>query len=816
MKAKYFFLPLLVALLPLSCNNKEMEEPDNRTLEYSLNVTNDNYVATTVLDGIGDTKIAQVLNSPGWVSDVTREEELLDGSMVLCVTVKSDPTLEGVRTAQLEIKMTSGATAKLTVNQRSGLPTGFNAGESPSVNTDFEDCWWNATTVKLITKYEIVNGRENCVMQEIPLPWNTTSTGVHHHLPAGTVELMMEHKDIWKLAFNTTGIKASECVHQNYFGLYNKELGVIRVFYYWPQELLSLGGANDHMWYVQFQSGQAQHNATQFAVPINHKLDVNDSANDKFTQRAGLYMTSAYTDKLGENFVVTPELGWWAFDINISSMRGKSFFADYKPITIGLNVFDAQNIILNSVLSGDIKGSFKGDMNLNALKAASVNDAGKWVGALGAGSSAFLTNKFFLENAAGGGLWQQWTSLSVGCLLNVAGNLGKEYCKSGGPTEEDIKNLGHMNATLELGINATMTTRGLIKSQRSHSVPSVTIPLEYFRLTDTKADDAGNQMGKGLWNISEDPVVYIVKDAFWANKPQMTYYSRNELDWYRAGQKKAEYDISMSPHQLGMRLISFFDPTSIGPLVINEDLFGHPEECRLSVSYGIYPGSSAGYTDWFREATSLEYNSITLSTSAKDQKVSTGSVAGAVKAPFRVFKQPYNKDFFKMLVENPYPETMATRLSEQDVTGSKTVKKETTSYSFERRYYGTSLFYCNPEAGSATVDEVQYVSDPQIFLPFDEDRRVITDPDIPDMVVSVQLVFKSQGPGESEATWKTYTLRFLPKVQFIGVNELKGIADRINSAANGGQPSFVEYVTYDTHNTIIQNYSKDISKQMAK
>ena len=33
---------------------------------------------------------------------------------------------------------------------------------------------------------------------------------------------------------------------------------------------------------------------------------------------------------------------------------------------------------------------------------------------------------------------------------------------------------------------------------------------------------------------------------------------------------------------------------------------------------------------------------------------------------------------------------------------------------------------------------------------------------------------------------------------------------------NGGQPSFVEYVTYDTHNTIIQNYSKDITRQMAK
>ena len=810
MKAKYIFFTLAAALLALSCNNKEMEEPDNRTLEYTLNVTNDSYVATTVLDGIGDTKIAQVLNSPAWVSEVTREEELLDGSMVLCVTVKSDPTLEGVRTAQLEIKMSSGATAKLTVNQRSGLPVGFNAGESPSVNTDFEAEWWKATTVKIVTKFEIVNGRENCTMQEIPLPWNTTSTGVHNNLPAGEVEKMIRNKNDWKLAFNTTGIKASECVQQNYFALYNSQQGILRVFYYWHQDLLSLAGANDHMWYVQFQGSQAQHNATQFAVPLHHKLDINDKNNQKFLQRAGLYMTSAYTDKLGENMVVVPALGWWAFDIDISASRGQSFFDNYKPITIGLNLFDSQNIILNSVLSGSLDGSFKGKMNLDDLVPASANDAGKVTGALGSGASAFLTNKFLLEKAGNGG-WP-WAWLTVGCLANLGGNLGKEYFK-----KKDISDsLGRINAEIHVALNATMTTRGLIKSQRSHAVPSVTIPKEYFKIEGTKASDAGDQMGKGLWNISEDPVVYIVKDAFWANKPQLTYYSRSDLNWYRSGQKMAEYDISMSPHQLGLRLISFFDPTSIGPLVINEDLFGHPEECYLNVSYGIYPGSQAGYTDWFREATSLEFSPITLSTSAKDQKVSTGSVAGAVKAPFRVFKQPYNKDFFKVLVENPYPESLGIRLSEQDVTGSKTVKKATTAYSYVRRYYGSSLFYCNPEAGSATVDEVQYVADPQIFLPYDEDRRVITDPDIPDMVVSVQVEFKSQGPGESYPTWKTYTLRFIPKVQLIGVNEVKGIADRINSAANGGQADYVNYVTYGTHNGIVQKFSKEISTQMAK
>lgn len=822
MKKIISLFALALILVPFSCN-KEREEPDFRTLEYSLNVTNDNYVATTVLDGIGDTKIDNILNLPPWVGEITREEALLGGSMVLSVPVKADPSLSGVRTAEVQIKMTSGATAILTLNQRAGLPTGFNAGQSPSENTALETNWSEAQTVKLVTKFENVNGKDNCTVKEIPLPWNTTSTGIHNNLPQGEMENMILHKGQWVLAFNTTGIRSAECVHLNYFGLYNTQTGIMRVFYYWPAELLPPSGANDHLWYVRFQGAQAQHNSTQFAVPLNHKLDVNDSANAKFVEKAGLYRSTSYTEKLGDNMVIVPEQGWWAFDVDISAMRGKSFFDDYKPITIGLHLFDTQNLVMESILDGSIKGDLDGNMNLEALKPSSANHAGKIGSSLCGGGASFLTNKFLLEQVTGSAANNPgygWASLAIGCAVSVGGNLFKEYGKSDGPSQDDIENLGHINATLNLGLEATMTTKGLIKSQRSHAVPEVTLPKEYFRLDDmenkTKADATGPQMGTGLWNISEDPVVYIVKDAFWANKPQMTYYSRTDLGWYRQGQKVAEYDISMSPHQLGMRLISFFDPTSIGPIVINEDLFGHPEECMVGVSYGIYPGSKAGYTDWFREATSLEYNPITLSTAAKDQKVSTGSVPGAKKAPFKVFKMPYNKDLFKVKYENVYPETIADRLSEQDVSGTKTENKATTAYTYGRRYYGSSLFYSNPEANYATVDQVQYVADPQIFLPFDEERRVITDPDIPDMVISVKISFKSQGLYDTEPTWKTYTLRYLPKIQFINASEVSAIASRVKASANGGQPSYVTYQTFDDHNRIIQDFSKEISSQLAK
>lgn len=804
------FFALALLLLPLACTKDVMEEPDNRTLEYSLEVTNKNYVATTVLDGIGNTRIAEVLNQPAWVSEVSREDELLDGSMVLCVNVKSDPALDGTRTARLQIKMSNGATAFVTITQRAGLPAGFNADETPSVNTKFEEDWSSVTKINLVSSVTIENGRKKVISQDLPLPWAFDEPGNQYNMPKDDLVAMLKNKDHWKMVFNTTGIEDSSCENRNYFGLYNTQTGILRIFYYWPKELIPASGANDHMWFVRGRGTQAQHNSSIFAVPLQHEFNAGTDNYKEFEKRAGVYYTSAIAKDIGDNMVIVPKVGWWCFDMDISAMRNQSFFDNYEEITIGMDLFDTENVILNSVFDGSITGSLKGNVNLDGLVPTSANAAGKIIPSVLSGAGGFATNKFFLDYLTGGiganvvpskGLW----ALGIGCLLSIGGNIGKEYAK-GSHSEDTMKSLGELSVTADLALNATIETKGLIKSQRSHSVPEVSIPLSYIKnIEKTKAAPGDGQVGRGLWNISNDPVVYIVKDAFWANKAQATYYSRKDLNWYRAGNKVAEYDISMSPYQLGLRLISFFDPTSIGEVVINEELFGHPTDFRVGVSYGIYPGSKAGYTDWFRNACSLNYNPITLSTSAKDQKVSTGSVPGAVKAPFRVFKMPYNKDFFQIIDNTTYPEDVATRLSEQDVNDG----------GYQRRYYGSSLFYCTPEASSATVDEVQYVADPQIFVPYNESRRVITDPDIPDMVVSVEVVFQSQGPGETEPTWKTYTLRYLPKVEFIGVNEVKGIADRIGATANGGQRSDITYITYEYHNAIVQKYSSEISSQLA-
>ena len=842
MKIQHILASFALALLAASCTEKEIEVPDNSVRDYTLGVTNDNYTATTVLDGIGNTRIVEVLNQPAWVSEVKREDNLLGGSMVLAVTVKSDPSLEDIRSAHLSIKMSNGATANLEVTQRAGLPVGFNADESPSVNVDFEADWSSAMSVKLVTSVQTINGRDQVITEDTPLPWNDTDPGTKCNVPDDVIESMLNHKDNWLLAFNTTGITRASCVNMNYFGLYNVSTGLMRIFYYWPASIIPESGANDHLWFVRFKGKQAEHNSTQFAIPLNHRFQQGTESYSKFETKAGTYYTTAYSEEMTpkSDYVVVPKIGWWAFDVDLSAMRAESFFDNYQQITIGMDLFDTQNIILNSLIKGSLDGTLTGDMNLKALLPASANDAGKITPAVMSAVNSFMTNKFVLDyffgggsaainvnaNGGGGNAGEGGNAVivrprlaagigvavvAVGSVLSLVGNLTKEYGKEGGASQDVKEKLGHIDGKISLDLNATMKTQGLIKSQRSHKVPEVSIPKEYLRnltgATKTKAEVVDLQIGNGLWNITDDPVVYIVKDAYWANKPQATYYSRKDVSWYRSGQERAEYDISMSPYQLGMRLISFFDPTSIGNVQINEALFGHPSELNVAVSYGVYPGSEAGYSDWFREATDMQYNPLTLSTSAKNQKVSTGNVAGAAKAPFRVFKAPYNKDLFKIDFNNPYPETIATRLSEQSINGEK---------AYARRYYGSSIFYCDPKATYSTVDRVQYVTAPQIFIPYDESRRVITDPDIPDLVVTVTITINSQGPLESEPTWKMYTLRYVPKVQFIGYKDVKGIADKIVAKSNGGLPSSVNYITYEVFRDIARSYSNEITAQLAQ
>ena len=807
---------IIAALLPLlfACERRS-QEWDDRVLDFTLEVANENYTQSTVLDGIGDTQIASITGQPEWITSITRQEELYEGKLALDVTVAADGKLNWNRSADVVLKMTSGATVNLTVNQRPVLPDFADTfgATTPSVNKDFEEDWASQTQIEVVSSVIKVNDKVEVRAKNVPLPWAFDEVGVQHHLPDDDLRIMMEHSDHWALAFNTTGIETAAGANLNYFGLFNRYSHILRVFYYWPEELIPASGANDHAWHVKFTGKPAEYNPTPFAVPYNHSFEGSDAS--RFQSYAGLFFTTPLTDEIGlkNPGIVVPAPGWWAFDMNMSAMRAQSFFDDYDEhtkITIGLDIFDVQSVFMKSIMDGvSIGGTLTGSMNLQGLVPQSASTAGIIApGLLGTFSSLF-TNTYLLQAINEKPGFNPWVLAPgiVGAACGIAGNIVDGLVNGDSRDSEKLKKeLGAMDATLTLQMSGLIETEGTIESQRSHSVPSLSLPIGY--LTGIK-NNKTFQMGKGIWNIENDPVVYVVKDALWANKPVLTYYSRSQQSWYRQGNDVAEYDLSASPFSLGLRLISFFDPTSLGDVLLNEDVFGDISEVKVAVSYGVYPGAKAGLTDAFRSAVGLDYEPMSLATANKDGRVSTGDVAGTAKLPLKIFKDRYTNDFFQIPMteedKGEVADLVGTRLSAQSVNSS-----------YERRYYGTSLFYMNPDATATTTDIVQYVSDPQIFVPFNESKRVITDPDIPDLVVTVNLRVRSTSPGQDEPTTKFYRLRYIPKIEYINAEDVAAISERIADTANGGMSPNVVYQTFEAHKNLVKAYADEITAQLNK
>lgn len=793
-----------------------MEESDPRVLSFTLEVANADYTQATVLDGIGNTQIATIAGQPEWVTSISRQEELCEGNLALDVTVTADSKLNWNRSAEIVLTMTSGATVNLTVSQRPGLPdfNGSFGATTPSTNKDFEEEWYSQTEIEVVSSVIIVNNVTEVKKKKVFLPWAFEEVGVQQHISDSELQKMMAHKTDWALAFNTTGIETAAGANMNYFGLFNRITATLRVFYYWPEELIPPSGANDHCWQVSFIGKSAEFNPLAFAVPMNHSLDGDTAL--KYQGYANAYYASPVTDERGRDnpAIVVPRAGWWAFDMDMSAMRPESFFdvySDLAKMTISLDLFDVQNVFLESLMDKvTIGGSLTGSMNLDALIPHSLNTGGKIAPSILSTLGSIGTNTYLLQAVANPTqFWNPATLIPMcaGGLLSIAGNITKDFCTGGANDPEKAQEeLGKLNANLDLHLGGTMTTTGTIQAQRSHGVPSLAIPSGYFSKI---SKNTNFQMGKGIWNIENDPVVYVVKDAFWANKSALTYYSRKQQSWYRIGNDVAEYNISSSPTSLGLRVISFFDPTSLGDVVLNETLFGDILDVRVGASYGVYPGGDAGNTDAFRSAAGLEYEPMSIATDKKSDRASTGDVAGTDPLPFKIFKDPYTKDFFQMKGDEEALEyvsdLVAPRLSAQTVNNA-----------YERRYYGTSIYYMNPDASSSAVDIVQYVSDPQIFVPFNESKRVITDPDLPDLVVTVQLRVESQSPGQSEPTYKFYNLRYVPKIVYINAEDVPALYQQMAAKANGGMSSRVNYASLQQHLDLVKAFADEISEQLAE
>ena len=780
MMRKFLAFILLVALGAVCCapqNELNPVNPDASVFSRSLSVINEDYYELLILDEIAEpVTVASTRNIPYWLSVEMLDGVNVHGHPVLRVDVTKDPDMTMDRKIEGIVNFSSGDALHLTVKQGGDLPTGMNGdGVLKSCNTDFEADWAKAKSISLITSYVDVNGRTQVVSTDVALPWATGSL-TEEWLPEGEADSMIALRDQWELVFNLTGIESRP--NYNYFALYNKYTGKLRVFYYMDQAHMPAGDANDHMWSMFFPDALAEYPVFQFGIP--YKM----SAPASYKQVVGSpniqYMTSATTNQMSNTYKVTPRIGWWAFDVDMSQLRPMAMTSKNGYITPGMLLFSQDNVFLNSILNGDIEGSINGNINLNALAPTAASGFGFSLTDLThKGESTFsaqIMAYMLMGNISSGPVGIAAARGGLGACMSLGGMIGLLDDSE----EPDMGNLGEIKLDARLGLNASMETQGTIGGERSNNVSSPKIPWEYIR-EDT-------QFGKGVWNIENSPVVYVLSDAYWSDVKNFLTYERMEEKDASGRVIRTYYKTVQDPSLLNVRQISFLDPTSMGKVMINEEVYGARKGVQVIQSFGVFPGASAGYTKAFRTGLGIPAKTACLADAPFDTRTYKG---------FTLVKRPVDDALFGYDIPEDLAGMMAPRLSQQsDASNDELV----------RQYFGPSMYYFKLNPPVTEVDRVQYVADPQVKLPYikrnlgnNKMEYNLYDPDYVDWVVSVDLQI------EQESKMFVLSRQFLPEVKTISYKDLPALISQMKSRRSQLAGS-ADYVAADDMIARIQQY----------
>lgn len=751
----------LSILLLAACHHEEPIIPDTGEYPYAFSVWNQDYTEEFALDKMGLVELSSVESVPSWVGGVTLSQDTGKELTFAHIEIKRTVNLPSEQTADIKLIMTSGATATLHLVQWPASTAENTAVQS--MNSEFEQDWAGAKMISLVLKSTDLNGRPQVETEQVQLPWAANNT---HHLPHGEITKMLDHKDDWRMVFNLTGVETLPKRH--YFALYNRYTGVLRVFYYWHSSDIPTDG-NDHLWSFELDRSVSEHQATQFAVPYE------ETATDAYKRYAAdPVLLTPYASRADEMQAgkLLPAVGWWAFDVNMAASRKHNFFSESPreyTAKIAPTIYHEDNVMLNSILKGSLDGALAGKINLDALYPSGTSGWGTATNCLGSTLGGGMLSMFVLQSSFGKAGDAVGGKMAGGIAMAFAGSalsaLGKVAEKEWKDNASAPSTLGELNASINLDLNATMTTTGIIGGARATTIPPTTLEMANFWQETPDKQPTG--FGKGVWNLRKHPVVYVVTDAYWnENNFSVTKsgvaYRKNKKDYYY-------YQTGGDPDRPGLRVVCFLDPTSVEGIYLNDDLFdGGITSCEVELAYGVYPSSEEGYTNAFRQSLGLTTD-LSWRFSNKNMFVSSNKS----QIDFKLCQKRRDDPIFGATEIDPQlTDYVAYRRSEQHSADT-----------IIRRYYGPSMFYTKEFADPYQVDEVHFVTDPQIDVPFDNvgKEKWIIDPQLPDFVVTAVLSVRGMDHTDNDEQIMVNTLRFVPEVKYINLSQLSGIYNDIAS-----------------------------------
>lgn len=684
------------------------------TFHYNMNISSEAGVSQSLLLDSLSGDITGIVNAPKWTEITQGESE--DGHPVINVKVVNEGTVNKSQNA--EVTVTAGTQrAIVNLKQEAIFVPNTNGNE------EFEAHWDSLQSVTLYNS----SSAETPVQAN--LPWADVSMST---LPDAIVT---NYKKVqgWEMAFNTTGTRGMN--RANYFGLYNRYTGILRVFYYISEAATD---ASEYSFTVQM----GRTDDTNYKQPFAHNLRYG-VPNDRFGKIDN--KTNFYGDKqspLSFQSIVVPyrstqntaiSVGWTAFDIDMSG---------YTPSTIDWkNSSERLAIAVNTLKNSSI--TLAGTLNQQAFDWSSSDSNGTqemdflhtfdFTGLFsGVKSIIDIVKKsptdFFGIVGKYHALFN--SGLKVGTILyNFFTRPGEELLPDEAPAPIKVE---------KWFTEGKIDLKGYISNFASNNCAPVCL------LCKGSTFKGNSHVGTGVWNLETSPVVYLASDHVMGNLQRFSLQIQDD--------KKFFYSNS---EELALRLVAFLDPTSI-KFNLNDKAFKAKSIEVIQYDFGVYPNADKGSTAEFENWLQLSRPNVAL---CNDEPSGT------------LINQVNIKPKYHILTPGSFLST--TWDETEDNVKKYTRKKSNISY------YGKLV-------SDGDKHELDYIPNPQIYFPCD--GKYIENGVANDLVVNIlfRIILED---GSDEGTTVIFSQRFLPEIKLIGGEELDAKYDQLckysENCANG-------------------------------
>ena len=384
------------------------------------------------------------------------------------------------------------------------------------------------------------------------------------------------------MAFSTIGY---DNPGRNYFGLYNRELGILRIFYYCDKDVTGTG--NNYYFHVQMgdqRNRESFYGTLPFGVPMNHhstKLTIN--ADEKvYTQALTPY-------HILDDKTLVPD-SWNCFDIDMSSYTEHPFTSNKNDrITMRPYFVDQSSVSLESALTAKIDGSmniFKEVAHQGMANRGFAANLAEFIKFGKDGSSAVKDVAVVIGKA--------WAGDYAGALAGIGNAVTsvKAAVKTGKETfaqEDWVEKVegSEMKGTFDLNLKGAIDTKGFTTTTGKPSA----IPVYHVTSNLIQPD---THLGEGVWNLEGDPQLLVASDMVYNPISESQYPFRLD-DYLRERTGLLQMFDDFLTWKDAVKLSQAYstcvpvilDPASV-KVKINPNIFPNPTNIEVNAYYGFF------------------------------------------------------------------------------------------------------------------------------------------------------------------------------------------------------------------------------------